>query len=61
MNLQWKGKTPVQVGDRVELFDEEGKATSTERVQVTLAAQFITNRGTFLLYTDKGATWNLQG
>lgn len=53
----YRGYTPVQVFEKVELLGADGSKLGTETVHITLASQFITNKGTFLLYSDRGATW----
>lgn len=53
------GKTPVQVFEKVELLGADGSKLGTETVHLTLASQFITNKGTFLFYSDRGTTWKL--
>ncbi len=56
---EYNGHTPVQVGDRIELFN--GDATVKARVHVALATQFIADRSIngqcFYAYADKGVTW----
>lgn len=52
---KYTGTTPVQVSDKIVYIEDDSEVPC--RVRVTLASQFITNKGKFLFYRDKGLTW----
>jgi hypothetical protein len=62
MTYEYKGQTPVHVGDTIELFDE-GDEAHEGSVLITLASQFVAEikgQGHFYrFYVDRGVTWQL--
>ena len=62
MNYTYQGSTPIDVGDTVEVYGDDGEAREGQ-VLTVLAVQFRVRlpreTARFLFYADRGVTWQL--